>query len=342
MTVSLKDRTSLNNRHRLSHKQIDTWFNESLSKEFLQEKFKQLDAVKTFLWLTDLIRDAGISFISLKGPLLSHRIYNDPTVRISHDIDILIEIFNIEPVIEILKNNGYSFSEGVFWPRKVIHQEMILNTYHHLNLTNKDRDSCIEIHWVLMNNLPVSKSKMNNLVSENILEMDFAGRKFTVLNKEMELLFLLIHGSRHGWSRLKWLVDIKDYPIHEIDFAVFQKLRSKLKANRIIGQTNYFLNIFFQTQLPFSGDAKIPDFFIQFARKSIDDEIKGVTLPLTYIISLYRYKWFMFKGFHYKIKLISSILFRPNDISSIDSSFKIIYLLYRPFSFIKRRFKNVK
>jgi hypothetical protein len=29
---------------------------------------------------------------------------------------------------------------------------------------------------------------------------------------ELELPSLL-HGSRHGWERLKWLVDINDYPM---------------------------------------------------------------------------------------------------------------------------------
>jgi hypothetical protein len=48
---------------------------------------------------------------------------------------------------------------------------------------------------------------MNLIVSENLQEIVFSGRKFTILNR-LELLFLLLHGSRHGWERLKWLVDI--------------------------------------------------------------------------------------------------------------------------------------
>ena len=185
MTVSLQDRIYLHDRHLLSHQQIDKWLVENRGKEFLQEKLKQLDVVKTFLWITDLIRNEGIQFVSLKGPLLSYRIYKDPTVRISHDIDILVELVALERITNLLKENGYSFSEGYDWPQKKVQQELIINAYHHISFYNKEQGSCVEIHWVLMNNLPVSSSKMKNIVSENLTEMDFAGRKFTVLNKEV-------------------------------------------------------------------------------------------------------------------------------------------------------------
>jgi hypothetical protein len=63
---------------------------------------------------------------------------------------------------------------------------------------------------------------MNLIVSENLQEIVFSGRKFTILNRELELLFLLLHGSRHGWERLKWLVDINDYPIDQLNIAILK------------------------------------------------------------------------------------------------------------------------
>jgi hypothetical protein len=43
----------------------------------------------------------------------------------------------------------------------------------------------------------------------NLSQLSFAGRTFTVLNPELDLLYLVIHGGLHGFFRLKWLVDIK-------------------------------------------------------------------------------------------------------------------------------------
>jgi Uncharacterised nucleotidyltransferase len=340
MIASLQNRNYLHDRHRLSHQQIDSWLGENRSKEFLHEKLKQLEAVKTFLWATDLLRNKGVSFVSLKGPLLSYRIYKDPTVRISHDIDILIEVAAIENTINILVENEYQLMGGYCWPQKQVQQELILGSCHHLSFYNKERSSCIEIHWVLMHGLPVSKKRMKNIIAGNLTEMIFAGRKFTVLNKELEFLFLLIHGSRHGWSRLKWLVDIKDYPASDVDAGIFGKLVWQLNARRIVVQANYFMNKFFHLQLPFSGEDRLPDYFIRFAQCSIDNEIQEEQ-STTDLIHTYRYLWLMFPEFNSRCKMVFGALLRPGDISAIDSSFKIMYFLYRPYSFVKRRIMHV-
>ena len=53
-------REILHNRHRLSHQQIDMWLGENRSKEFLQEKMRQLVKVKNFINLGDLLHQNGI------------------------------------------------------------------------------------------------------------------------------------------------------------------------------------------------------------------------------------------------------------------------------------------
>jgi hypothetical protein len=120
-THSLSDRTYLHDRHRLSHQQIDRWLKEDSGKEFLPEKIMQLQTVSHFIGVTDLLREHGISFVPLKGPLLSYRIYQDAAVRFSHDLDILVDLENLETVVQILLENGYTFVDGVIWPEKKIH-----------------------------------------------------------------------------------------------------------------------------------------------------------------------------------------------------------------------------
>lgn len=330
------NRDYLKTRHRLSYQQIDQLLGEDSGTKYLPEKLRQLDSVKTFLWVTDLFRQNNIPFVSLKGPMLSYRIYHDPSVRISHDMDILTDRSVIDSVVSILTKSGFRLIEVASWPQKKAQQNLIIQTCHHLSFYHEERHSCVEVHWALMNTIPISSRKQKNLLGENLTEIDFAGRKFTVLNKEFELLFLLLHGSRHGWNRLKWLIDIKDYPVDDIDSVLFEKLVIKLKAQRIIGQVNFLLNHFFQKQLPFSGGKSIPDYFIRYARESVDKEI-CITQSSQDIVHYYYYLWHMFPDVYYKFKLIAGILFRLGDVSEIDSSFTVVYFLYRPYSFIKRR-----
>lgn len=336
MDATLSDRTYLHDRHRLSHQQIDSWLGENSSKDFLWEKLRSLEFVGYFLSVTDTLRKSNIPFVCLKGPILSYRIYKEPSVRISHDIDILIEVEMVETVVDIFLENGFVLSNGAVWPQKKLQQELIVNTDHHLSFQNKKFGYIVEIHWTLMQGLAISQSMLKSIIAGNLTEETLSGRKFTVLSREFELLFLLIHGSRHGWSRLKWLVDIKEYPVADLDYEKFYKLARQLKAGRIIGQANHLLNEFFNVRLPFEGDVRLPVLFIRFAHKSIKGEIKEKQ-SIREMLNLFCYLLLMFRGVRYKSKVINGFFLRSGDFTAIDSSFRVVYYLYRPYSFIKRR-----
>jgi hypothetical protein len=302
-------REILRNRHRLSHQQIDTWLGENRSKEFLQEKMRQLKKVKNFIKLNDLLNENKIPFVNLKGILLSCRIYNDPTVRLTNDIDILIDEEMIDVVIKILFENGFEFSYGTIWPQKKSHQKHILKYFNHLVFFNKESNTSLEVHWKLLNYQPVSDEEIKNMVKNNLTEIEFFGRKFKVLSPEFDLLFLMIHGVNHKWERLKWLVDINEYPIDTMNFLVFESLVKQFKAERILDQTNFFLKKFFNKQLPCSCNVTLPKSFVNFPIQSIENEI-ALKFSLKEYIYVYHYRMQMFPGISYKIGFVSRALYR--------------------------------
>jgi len=329
-------RERLHDRHRLSHQQIDRWLGENRSKEFVQEKLKQLKAVKHFLSVTDLLTQNGISFISLKGPLLSLRIYGDPSVRISHDIDLLIDVGDIEPAIKILNEKGYHYTNNSYWPKKKVAKKLFVKVVHHLGFYNNELGICIEVHWVLMHELTSSIKKQKDIIADNLDKENFAERTFNVLTKELELLYLLIHGAKHAWSRMKWLVDINDYPLNEIDKVKFNQLARKLNATRILSQANSLLNRFCQAQLPFNADDRLPRYIIRYALQSMDGEITE-NLSLREMISKYRYLWLLFRGAYYKFQMTIIVLMRPGKVSLINLSYKVNDCFCILGSFLKRR-----
>ncbi len=342
MTNRLNDRNYLRNRHRLSHQQIDTWLGEKREKEFLHEKLNQLKAVKNFLWVSSLLNKNNITHTCFKGPLLSYRIYNDPTVRISHDIDLLIDKEMIVPVMDILISNGFQITENMFWPQKKAQQELFIKAIHHLSFYNSDLQTCVEVHWVLIPTLPVRKKKMQKLIAENQTTIEFSGQTFTVLSPEFEFLYLLVHGARHGWNRLKWLVDINDYPKEKLDINKLQSLINQFKAWRIIGQVNILLDYFFKQQLSIKKSIYLPSYFIRYPLTFIKNDNAQIQFTTKGIIKYNWYLLFIFVSICYKYNfIIENIFVRLADIKRIDSSYKIVYYIYRPYSFIKRRFLHV-
>jgi uncharacterized membrane protein len=335
-TENLRNRQLLHDRHRLSHEQIDLLLEESFAGKYLQEKLSRMAFIKNYLEITDILRNAGISFICIKGPLLSYRIYGDASIRYSHDIDLLIEEDSIENIIKVMCDAHYEMTDVPFWPKEKHKQDIIRQNTHHLSFLNKELRFMVEFHWVLTVNLPVSPQEVNKLLSQNMDTISYAGRNFTVLSPEFELVYLLIHGSRHQWSRLKWLIDIKDYPVKNMDLIKFYYLINCFHAERILTQTNKLLFHYFGQQLPVEGSKRIPDILFRYAITSIENpDINNYSNQS--IIQDYLYQNHLFKQLYYRWGIFKSAFSRPGDIALHDFPSRLLYYLYRPIGVFKRR-----
>jgi hypothetical protein len=299
----------------------------------------QLDRVKLFLQVTDKLREKYIPFVCLKGPLLSQRIYEDPTVRISHDIDLLIDMENLEHAMEVLKEQGYQLTAGLVWPKETFRRELLAGITHHISLWSSSLRHCVELHWTLTYTLPLTQQKIKEITRQNLSTIELAGRPFTVLNPELELLYLIIHGARHGWNRLKWLTDIHAYPVHTVGVERFCQMTEQLRAERLVSQTNFLLDEYFgdSQKLPAPWQKRIPPRMIRYARQSIGQATISPECSLLDMIRNFRYTWFLFPGIRYKTQWFSGIFVRGGDLAEQDFSSKAAYYLYRPYSFIRRR-----
>jgi len=336
----LSDRKLLHDRHRLSHEQIDRLLGERSAKEFLQEKMMRMVSVKHFIDITDRLREAGIKFLCLKGPLLSYRIYGDASVRFSHDIDLLIDFGSLNEIIRLMLGAQYELADGLVWPVEKFKQDLLRQHLHHLSFFNTKLKVCVEFHWVLTINLPIHQNVVSKILADNLTNVDYAGRSFTVMNKEFELVYLLIHGSSHGWNRLKWLVDINDYPINELNLDKWKTLITRFHMERILGQTNYLLQEIFHMELPVKGGKRIPATLIRYAEAAIKAPLANDE-STRMIIRYYRYQFLLFPQLLYRWGVVKRFFSRPGDVMSIGFSSKTAYYLYRPFSFIQRRIFRV-
>nr|WP_321356418.1 nucleotidyltransferase family protein [uncultured Draconibacterium sp.] len=341
MTDLLHNRDYLHKRHRLSHAQIDRWLGEKRSNEFVQEKMKRMEHVRQFLLITDKLRQQNIPFVCIKGPLLSLRLYGDPTIRLSHDVDLLIDKKHLDAAVKTMQAEGFDFAHDFIWPKERHRQELFLQSIHHLEFFNRKTLFCVEIHWVLSSQLAIPMQKVRKIMNENITTIPFSGRDFTVLNKEFELLYLLIHGARHGWKRLKWLIDINEYTKQKLDIELLERLIRLMKAGRIVGQTNYLLEKYFNNHLPVPCKKHANRIMIKYADKSINSEQEFIDYTSNVeIIKDKAYQWFIFSTLSYKCTFFPGIFVRSVDVRSKNFSNKISYVLYRPYSFLKRRILN--
>jgi len=197
---------------------------KKLNKESRQRALAQC---KGLVDLHETLKPINVPFIVLKGVLLSQKLYEDLAFRSSRDIDILIQPRDVLRTYRHLLDHGFKQLEP-----ELRLTEKNLDTY--LRLTNQisfgsEQGQMLELHWALFKgkgSFPYS----HNEVWEHTQTTSLMGREFLVLEDFICFQFLYVHGARHHYSNLFWLLDVvtlanrmtKELLQQQVEFA-FQK-----------------------------------------------------------------------------------------------------------------------
>jgi hypothetical protein len=334
------DRYKLSVYHKLSQQQIDDFFSENAGSHNLNEKLELMEQIREFLFITDAMYTDDIKFVSLKGPLLSYRIYQDAACRKSKDFDLLVGFDLMEKAISVLKGLGFQ-SSWYEWPTEKNYKQFKGKLRFQFHLAHPEKQYSIELHWKLFAIPPIKQSLIEELINTNLTELEYAGRRFNVLNPEMELLYLIIHGSLHGWRRLKWLVDV-----HEIvkrglyNEQKFIDIVRIFKAVRLVALSNEILKIFYPGQPTLPDYGKAPRYLVRHSmeklEKESDNEYDSFSEAISYFIFIFK----AFPGFRYKINTFKYLYYSMSDTGDKRRSFLSLFcLLFRPAKFMKSRFR---
>lgn len=316
----------LKSRHRLTAQQINALFGRRIMAETIEEKIVVLELVNEFLVITDALRSDGISFIPLKGPLLSYRIYNDATFRHFRDLDILIDQRSIDRSIEILENSGYLLHEQG-WSENRLTRKVWIDNHHHFTLEHPEKQVIIELHWHLLGNFGINLSNVKTLVQKNQSEVEFGGRHFKVLSNEMELLYMIIHGSLHFWGRLKWLYDVNSFNKNStINYKKFKELTNGLNAGRLVALFNVIGKEYFPDIQIIDGFNTVPKYMIRYSLKRIKEEDYKNPENIKTIIQGLRFTIMSFTGIRFKSRSFKSYFLSSLFFGRIGSFLKKINL----------------
>jgi hypothetical protein len=145
---------------------------------------------------------AGIRYLFIKGIVLSTQLYGDPLARGGRDIDVLIERARTRDSEGILRELGYELpihasptDQNASEPPKEsgwVHRESRI---------------LVELHDRLCDNHSLLPWDFEMLWAERELVM-IAGIAVPAMARRRLPVYLAVHGIRHGWQRLLWLVDL--------------------------------------------------------------------------------------------------------------------------------------
>lgn len=333
-------RATLRSRHRLSHQQIDDILHENSGKEYLHEKLIQLQKLSSFLELTTKFDEQNLWYVVLKGPLLSHRIYGDPVVRIWRDFDFLTKPELVEKFIEILTFQGFEFVTSD-WPAKKKRQRMYLQYGKHIDMRHPKTGITVEIHWKLFSDRLISPDMEWGLILDHIEQRELTGKSYNCFTNEFELLYLVIHGSMHAWFRLKWLTDIREMLVRlHIDREVFLKLSKEMNAGRFVCVCNRAIESYFpQCELlpcEISGCGKTGNYMLNQIKSASDQ----MNLTFFETVKAIQYKMSLSPKLRYKMDVFRLVTFNRQDLKyNFIPPFPVFFYLFRPFGIFLRKFQ---
>lgn len=216
---------------------------QTLSHSYKKNTFKMLHLSGEMEKLSKLFMENEIRSLVLKGPILAKDLYGDLSRRTCGDLDILIPINDLEKADQLLVGLGYEKDEYI---------QTLLNDWkwrhHHFTYYHPIKGTKIEIHWRL--NPSPSKEPTFNELWERKRQSTITSYPIYILSEEDLFYFLVTHGARHGWSRLRWLVDIHQIVSKKINWGIVQKLFKKYQCQKVGGQSLILSSQLLHTVLP--------------------------------------------------------------------------------------------
>lgn len=153
------------------------------------------------------IQPLGVDHIYLKGPSLAARYYDNPTLRFSRDIDMLVSPDDFEAVVRKALSEGYKMwidpDDDPYVPTERDTKAAL--RYNDVISLMSPEDVVIEIHREV--------DKHSGLFETHDLLKDVETVKLgdvtvNVLPTAALLSYVCYHNTRHIWSRLHWLADL--------------------------------------------------------------------------------------------------------------------------------------
>ena len=289
-----------------------------------------------------LLEKNGIEALAFKGPTLAQIAYEDIMLRQYGDLDILIDESDAYMTGKLMSENGHIPS----MPLKFLQNHTYLKVAKDFSIVSESGGVLTELHWRLFENkfnIFILKSSIGEF--QNVSINNFLIKTFPT---DLLLVYLCLHGSKHGWERIAWMCDVdRLLRSSRIDWGKAIAIAEASHSKRSFYLGLDLCSSFHQTPLP--------DSVIKRMEKCDVTELKALTLTkLNEKVATRNEFQNNRKTFFYQSNLydskIDKIFFCLNTFFGISTTdcqtlllpekLKFLYIFLRPFLLIYRHMKR--
>jgi hypothetical protein len=182
------------------------------------------------LWLHGTFQAAGIPAVPFKGPALAWLAYRDFALRTCVDLDFVVPQRYIPETLALLRGHGFApqfdpaeAQAGEHGPApgqyafapSGIHKFLELHTERTLRYFSR----------------PLDLDEMNS----RLIPLQIGRQNLRSFSVEDLLVMLSVHGAKHFWERLAWVLDIaKLSAAREVDWPLVKWIAARMESTRVL------------------------------------------------------------------------------------------------------------
>lgn len=311
---------------------------DSLQEKYKRNVFRMLKYAAVIDEVSKLFANNNIPLLFLKGPTLGHDLYGDISLRTSGDIDVLIPINQLKEVAQLLLKEGYIKHDYI---------KTVLNDWkwrhHHIVFIHPVKKVALEVHWRL--HPGPGKEVTFNELWEHRSKTTLTVAPVYTLDREYLFVYLITHGVRHGWSRFRWLLDIKQLMNQKLNWIKINHLLKRTHGKHIGGQAVILVSQWLNIPIP--SEIKITKKAKKLASRSVFYLESMIHLHAEHVpihVSHY-HKQFLFSTMSLKQKTLFILSFLhpyPEDAETLRLPKKLHFLYFplRPFLWMWRKTRD--
>lgn len=292
-------------------------------------KLKMLSLAAEIARVSKKLKEQSIDSIQLKGPVAAIQIYNDLGAKNSRDIDVLIDEQNLEMTLLILRNEGYE----LIYPYEKLNyaQKKYFNKVNNqLALTHPNKKIRVEVHWRLFANRHLLPYNFEDLY-QNKQTVKLGNTTVNGLGAKHLLIYLCVHGAKHAWSKLYWLLEIAILLKKEKDIHFILAEAQLYGVERPVYQAAFLSKLLFNLKLDkvvLAKEDSILNEMISYALTEFQ-HTKEKTTPT--FLENRKYRGSLKKDKLYKLAEFKWISINDFTSVSLPSSLFFLYYPLRPF-----------
>jgi hypothetical protein len=161
---------------------------------------------RSLLSISNAFKEKSIAHVVLKGIPLNAQLHGQQCVRISKDIDVLIDPNDLSCAHDRLLQLGYILCSELNPEQIARSYPVVLRALKDLTYRHPVSNVEIELHW------GTTITHQFGFRLEDVGALDccplIKGQTVPILSPEYNFVYLCIHGAVSHWSRLQWLLDV--------------------------------------------------------------------------------------------------------------------------------------